>query len=347
MQLFFDKRYTTKGKRPPLKAIILVSELEIDDLETIVQRNERLARLYSINLRKLENGLYGLKLSKLVRKEIAKGYAIIDTSHKGIWVAFCDEESYFVNRALQRLFYQLYPFVSRPYLNYFQMYELLDAIKTAYHGKTALTFVTVKREPRKIAHAFSEKGTFQLWEEKAEEELLKQSRDYRITVDRADFKVRDSETNRLLLRAHISRRGVCKLIFGEFTAFYENVVLKAIDLGLNWKRFYSHRERVVTDGKVKLSPFSISYNFDFDKEQLQRLAEKISKSYACSIVHGGNPYFVANLTDYGDGSSFGVTALGKIVTITPIIRATPQSAWRLTNRIQEILGDGEIYSVLV
>jgi len=347
MQLFFDKLYTTRKKRPPLKAIILLSELEIEDLEGIVQQRERLARVYNVTLRKLEDGLYGLQLKKLVRKDISKGFAILDTSHEGIWIAFCNEESYFVNRALLRLFNALYPSVSRLYLNYYQISALLTEIKNAYHGKTTLTFITVKREPKKIESAFAEKGTLQLWEENAEKELLKLSKDYRIAVDRADFKVRDTETNRLLLRGHISRRGVCKLALGNFTAFYENVVVRAIELGINWKRFYAHRERIIADGKIKLRPFSISYNFDFDKEQLQRLTEKISKSYSSSVIHSGNPYFVANVSDYGDGSSFGVTVLGKIVTITPIIRATPQSAWRLTNRIQEILGDGEIHSIPV
>jgi len=345
MNLYFNKLYTIRKKRPPLKTIILLSELEIEDLKSIFHDREELARIYNVNLKKLEEGLYGLQLKKLVRRDIVKGYALIDTSHEGIWVVFCNEESYFVNRALQRLFSALYPSVSRLYLNYSQISALLDAVKNAYHGRATLTFITVKREPKSGGRLSPEKGTYQLWEENAEEDLLRLSKDFRVTLDRADFKVRDTETSRLILRAHVSRRGVCKLAFGDFTAFYKNVVEKAIDLGLNWKRFYSHRERIVSDGKVVLRPFSISYRFDFDKEQLQRLAEKISRSYSCSVVHGGNPYFVANLNDYGDGSSFGVTVLGKVVTITPIIKATPQSAWRLTNRIQEILGDGDIFSI--
>jgi hypothetical protein len=345
MNLFFNKLYTTRKKKPPLKAIILLSELEVEDLPNIFKDREKLARVYNISVKKLEEGLYGLQLKKLVWRDIVKGYAIIDTSHKGTWVVLCNEESYFVNRALQRLFSALYPSVSRVYLNYSQITALLDAVKRAYHGRATLTFITVKREPKKMERSTGEKGTYQLWEENAEEDLLRLSKDFRVTLDRADFKVRDTETERLILRAHVSRRGVCKLAFGDFTAFYENVVEKAIDLGLNWKKFYSHRERIISDGKVILRPFSISYKFDFDKEQLQRLAERISKSYSCSVVHGGNPYFVANLNDYGDGSSFGVTVLGKVVTITPIIKATPQSAWKLTNRIQEILGDGDIHSI--
>lgn len=345
MSLFFEKLYTTRQKRPPLKAIILLSDLEVEELKKIVHERRELARVYNINLNKLENSLYGLNLKRLVRKRVVKGYALVDTSHKGIWVVFCNEKSYFVKRALERLFFALYPTVSRLYLNYSQIRALLGAIKEAYQGQTTLTSFSIKREPKHIERIFRERGTFQLWEENAEKELLRQSKDYRLTVDRVNFEVRD-ENKMLLLQAHISRRGICKLRFGSFSTFYENVVLKAIDLGLNWKKFYGHRERVISEGKIWLRPFRIDYPFGLDKRQLRRLADKISKSYSCSIVHGGNPYFVANICDYQDGSSFGVTALGNIVTITPITRGTHQAAWKLTNRIQEILGDGEIISVL-
>jgi len=344
MRLFFEKLYTTREKRPPLKAIILLSELQIEELRKIVRKRKKLARTYDINLTKLEASLYGLTLKRLVRRRPVSGYALIDVSHEGVWVVFCNEKSYFVKRALERLFVALYPKVSRLYLNYSQIRALLNVVKEAYKGKTALTYFTVKREP-KLTRTFRERGTFQLWEENAEEELLKQSKDYRLTVDRVNFEVED-EQSMLLLQAHISRRGVCKLRFGSFAKFYENVVLKAIDLGLNWKKFYGHRERVVSEGKIWLKPFRIEYPFDLDKRQLGRLADRVSKRYSCSIVHGGNPYFVANICDYQDGSSFGVTALGNIVTITPITRGTHQAAWKLTNRIQEILGDGEIVSVL-
>lgn len=345
MSLFFEKLYTTRQKRPPLKTLILLSDLEIEEFEKIVRERKKLAKSYNLSLTKLGPNLYGLNLKKLVRKRTVKGFAIIDLSHKGIWLVFCNEKSYFVKRALERLFIALYPKVARLYLNYSQIHALLDAIKEAYEGQTTLTYFTLKREPKRGQRIFRDRGTFQLWEENAEEELLRQSKDYQLTVDRVDFEVRN-ERNMLLLQAHISRRGICKLRFGSFSAFYENMLLKAIDLGLNWKRFYAHRERVIREGKIMLRPFRINYPFDLNERQIQRLANKITTSYSCSIVHGGNPYFVANICDYQDGSSFGVTALGKIVTVTPITRGTHQAAWKLTNRIQEILGDGEIVSVM-
>lgn len=100
------------------------------------------------------------------------------------------------------------------------------------------------------------------------------------------------------------------------------------------------------DGDILLSPIQISYNFGFNKEQLATLANQISKSYSTSIIHAGNPYFAANVCDYQDGTSFGITALGNKVTIAPISRATPSAVWKLTNKIQELLGDGELSSVI-
>jgi len=234
--------------------------------------------------------------------------------------------------------------ISKLYLNYSKIHILLNQIKDAYKGQTTLTSFTIKREP-KGGEILREPGTFLLWEENAGEELRRQSRNYRLTIDRVNFEVRD-ENNTILLQANVSRRGICRLRFGSFSMFYENVILKAIDLGLNWKKFYGHRERIVREGRILLRPFRINYPFNLDERQIHRFAAKISKTYLSSIIHGGNPYFAANVCDYQDGSSFGVTALGNMVTITPITKGSHQATWRLTNRIQDILGDGEIESIL-
>lgn len=345
MHLFFDKLYTTKAKRPPLKAILLLSEMEPEKLKEIVNSRRKLSKAYSADVTPLGQYLYRVNLSKDIRGRVFRGYVLLDTSQKGIWIAFTNEETYFVTRVAEMFFDKLYPKVSRLYLNYSQIRAFLEEIKDAYKGRTTLTSFTVKRQPKKWKLSFEkEKGTLTLWEENAEEELMKQSRDYRLTIDRLNFDVMD-ERGIILLQAHISRKGLCKLRFGDFSSFYENVVLKAITLGLRWKQFYDKRERTIKDGEIKLSPFRIMYKEDLEKQQLIRLSNRISKTYSCSIIHGGNPYFVANICDYDEGSSFGVTALGNVVTITPIVRATPEAIWKLANKVQELLGDGEIVDV--
>lgn len=333
-----------RKKRPPLKAIILLSDLEPESLKKLVYGRKKLAKIYNVGLTRLEKDLYRLNVKRLLPKGHISGYALLDTSQNGVWVVFCNEKSYFVKLGLERLFTGLYPDISRLYVNYSQIFSLLDKIKNAYKGRTTLTSFISKREAR-ASPALRKLGTLRLWEEKAEEELLKQLNEYRLILDMVNFEVR-GEDNAVFLQAQVSRRGVCKLWFGSFSMFYENVVIKAIDLSLNWKKFYGHRERVIQDGKIFLRPLRITYRLGFEEEQLLRLSKRISKNYLCSVVHGGNPYFVANVCDYQDGSSFGVTALGNSVTITPITKGSHQATWRLTNRLQEILGDGEITSIL-
>jgi hypothetical protein len=344
MNLLFEKLYTTRQKRPPLKALILMTDLDPEGLEHLVQKRKRLAKIYNISLTKLESDLYSLKVKRLLYKDHVSGHAILDARYKGVWAIYCNEKSRFAKFGLERLFSRLYPEVSRLYINYFQIRALLDKIKDAYKGQTTLTYFILKREP-KSADARFKSGTFQLWEEDAEEELRSQSKSYRLTIQLVNFEVRD-ENNAILLEGQISRRGVCKLRFGSFAKFCENVVIEAMELGVKWKGFYGHRERLVKNGEILLRPLRISYSSLFDEKQLHRLTEKISKNYMCSIIHGGNPYFAANICDYLDGSSFGVTALGNNVTITPITKGSHQATWKLTNSLQEILGDGEITNIM-
>lgn len=344
MNLLLEKMYTTRQKRPPLKVLILLTDQDPENLKDVIQKRKKLAKIYNVNLTKLEGDLYGLNVKRLLWKDHISGHAILDASSKGVWVVYCNEKSRFARFGLERLFTGLYPDVSRLYINYFQIRALLDNIKDAYRGQAPLTYFILKREPRSPDASFKS-GTFQLWEENAEEELRSQSKSFRLTIHLVNFEVRD-QNNAILLQGQISRRGVCKLRFGSFAMFHQNVVLKAIDLGLKWKGFYGHRERLVKDGEILLRPFRISYSSQFDEKQLYRLTEKISKNYLCSIIHGGNPYFAANICDYLDGSSFGVTALGNSVTITPITKGSHQAGWKLTNRLQEILGDGEIISIM-
>jgi hypothetical protein len=344
MNLLFEKMYTTRQKRPPLKALILLTDLNPENLMDVFLKRKKLTKVYGINLTKLENDLYSLTINRHVFKGRISGKAIIDASVKGVWVVYCNETSRFTRFGLERLFTRLYPHVSRLYINYSQIRALLEKTREAYHGHTALTNFILKREPRS-ADARLKSGTLLLWEENAEEELPVQLQKYRLMIQLVNFEVRD-ESDAILLQGQISRRGMCKLRFGSFAMFYEHVVLKAMELGLKWKTFYNHRERLVKDGEILLRPFRIIYTSQFDEKQLYRLTNKISKNYMCSVIHEGNPYFAANICDYLDGSSFGVTALGNNVTITPITKGSHQAAWKLTDRLQEILGDGEIASIM-
>jgi len=348
MSLFYDKLYTTRGKRPPLKVLILVTDLKVGDLPIILHQREKLSRAYYIHITALGEELYRVSLRRTMGLKEVRREVIIDAGYEGVWIVLTTAESYFITHVLERFFDKLYPMVSRLYLNYSQMRLLLKTIKESYHGKMTPTFFTIKRERRepKMESLFpKKKGTQILWEENVDDEIERLLADgFMVIVDRLNFKV-IGKNKAILLQAHITRKGLFKLKFGSFSAFYRNFVLKAMEYGINRKRFYDKRERVIEKGMIQLYPLQINYPFSFRNEHLNRFTRKITNAYSCSIIHGGNPYFAASLCDYEDGSSFGVTILGDSITVTPVTRATPQAVWRLLNNIQEILGDGEIADI--
>lgn len=344
METFFDKLYTARRKRPQLKALVLLTDLGIEDLEKLVSSRKKLSKKYFADVSPVDDHLYMLKIQRIIGQQEKTGCALLDTSQTGAWILFTNEGSYFVAHVLERMFENLYPEVSRLYMNYSQMNALLKAIEQEYQGHATVTFFVTRRETLERQHS-NKRGTFLLWEIRGEEELITQMEKYRVTVDKLDFLIRDAQGT-VLLQAHMSRNGLFKLRFGNFRSFYKNAVHNAISTGLGLKKFYSYRQRMEKDGDIILNPFQISYSSDFRRDQLVALGDQLSKGYSSSIIHSGNPYFVATICDYKDGSSFGVTALGNIVTITPISRAAPSAVWKLTNRIQELLGDGQLSSTI-
>jgi len=345
METLFDKLYTARQKRPPLKALVVYTELKVPDLEKMISSRKKLSKKIFVKTSNIDSHLYLLQIRRIIRKQVKTGFALLDTSREGVWVLLTNEGSYFVTHVLERLVEGLYPEVSPLYMNYFKMNQLLNVIERDYQGQKTVTFFVTRREPLESLQRGYGRGTFLLWEARGEEELLTQMNKYRVTVDKLDFLVGDAKRG-ILLQAHISRNGLFKLRFGNFHSFYRNVIHNAIEIGFGLKKFHSFRQRMEKNGDVTLHPIQISYSFDFNKDQLGTLANQISKSYSTSVIHSGNPYFVANICDYQDGSSFGVTALGNMVTITPISRATPSAVWKLTNKIQELLGDGKLSSAI-
>lgn len=348
MHLHFNKLFTTREKRPSLKALILFTDLKVEDLPEILSERGKLSQSYLANVAPLRESLYRVSLHRTIGLREIRTEVIIDAEYDGVWIVLTDAEYYIVKRVLERLFDKLYPLVSRLYLNYSQMRSLLKTTAESCRGETELTFFTIKRERVRTVEGRvfpRKKGTEILWDEDVDEDIRKLlSEGFIVKVDRLDF-VLKGEKGAFLLKGQISRNGLTKLKFGSFSAFYENVVAKAIEYGRDRKNFYDKRERSIKKGVIQLRPLQINYAFSFRNKQLSRFAKKIINSYSCSVIHGGNPYFVADLCDYKDGSSFGVAILGNSITVTPVTRAAPSAVWRLVDKIQDIMGDGEIADV--
>jgi hypothetical protein len=340
MYIHFDKKYTTHEKRPPLKTLILFTNLKVDDLPNVLRKKPKTFKQYSARVVSLGTAFYRVTLQRTIGLRQIRNEVIIDAGCKGVWVVLTEGDSYFVAHVLETLFDRLYPYVSKLHLNYSQMRYLLKILQDSCDGKTTLTYFTIKRINPETQH----EGTQILWDKDVDNDIkLLLSLGFTVKVARLDFELRDKDN--AVLKVQISRKGLCKLQFGSFSSFYQNVVLNAIEYGLSQEKFYDKRERSVENGNVELHPLRISYGFAVRRDQLERFVKKITNQYSCSVIHGGNPYFVADLCDYRDGSSFGVAILGNAVTLTPMARATSFAVWRLVGEVQEILGDGDIAEV--
>lgn len=338
MYLHYDKVYTMRGKKPSLKALIVLSEIPVEDLESCLIRKYGVRNKYFIKVRSLNESLYNVVIQRTIGIKQVRNEVFIDTGYKGVWIVLTDAESYFVKRVVEALFKKLYPLVSMFYLNYSQMRFLTKEMEKSCEGEVALTYFTIKRLKEE------EESTEVLWGTKVDKEIKRLLLDgYTVKVDRLEFKLRDKVG--AFLRAQLSRNGICELKYGSFSSFYQNVVFNAIEYGLSQKKFYSQRKISVEDGNVQVHPLKIEYDYIIQQEQMKRFIKKILGGYSCSVVHSGNPYFVGDLCDYEDGSSFGVAILGSSITLTPVAKANAAAVWKLTGEIQEIFGDGEVTSI--
>jgi hypothetical protein len=339
MRSTFDRMYTTPTKKPPLKAIVVLSDSRPDVLVSVASTRKRLRREYTASLVALEEGLYRLQLERHVRDTRVSGQAIVEWNPTGYWILYTDASSYFVTHVLEPFLNKLYPVASRVYFNYKQILKFLRELEREYQGASVLTSIFVRRQ-RKAGHQ-KERGTLQLWELGAEEELQKLSQKYRLWIGQIGFQIRD-QADLLLLAGSLTSRGVARLRYGRFSDFSDKFVLVFVGVALDWKKFFSGRERKFIDGDVRLSPYALLYPFQLESRQISDISETLSNVYSFSVIHGGNPYFAASLCDYQDGSSFGLTVLRDKVTITPMTKATPFALWKLTTRIQGVVGEGDI-----
>ncbi|MCW4048613.1 MAG: hypothetical protein NWE89_02645 [Candidatus Bathyarchaeota archaeon] len=328
-----------------MKAIVFHSKINPNDLEQILSRHSGLEG-FIFNIEKLEDTLFRISLSREIKGSYNHGILLLDFNESDSWVVYTNKGSYYVKHVVESFFDKLYPLISRIYFNINQMKKFVNVIKDEYEGRSTFTSFTIHRVKKqwKLSDRQKKGGTLILYEENADDELKKISKDYYLTINRLNFNIVDSN-DILLLKSNIYRNGRCSLSYGDFNRFYYNVVLKIIEYGREWRSFYAKRERSVFEKDIFLNPFSILYSNDFSIHEIKKLSKQISNKYSCAIIHNGNPYFVANLSDYEEGSSYGITAIGDIITITPITRGTDVASWKLTETIQQILGDGIVRDV--
>lgn len=347
---YLNTKYINRTKKPLLKTLVFNVQITPAQLIEIIEKRRDLRDKYDASLNSLDENLFLMRVGKrFTEKPLVVGYITIDTSKKDIWIVTTDEKGYFVKFVVESLFNRLYPKISRIYLNTTQMKFIIKKLKDKYkNGSIKLKYISANIKPSAgtLESSDLEKGTVQRWKTDTEKVLRDLSKNYRVNIKQLNFSIYDEE-NMPLFVFYISRNAVCKLQFGFYNKFNNEIISLIINIGYTRKKFFSNRERYFADGKAELNPIQIKYKVHFNRTQLKIFEQNINNKYLTLIIYSGNPYFAANILDQDDGSSYGLTVLKNLVTITPIVKASPESLWKLSNTVQEILGDGEVANVQI
>ncbi|MGD0328963.1 MAG: hypothetical protein ABSB40_00785 [Nitrososphaeria archaeon] len=327
--------YTKRELRPLLKNMIVLTDLNPEQIGRLVQDDSKLRKKFSLDLNKLEHNFYRLSIEKQISKnKIVKGTVLLDVK-SSFWIMSTMAKHYLADKVFGSLIDGLYPKITRIYLNYSQILDLLEKAKSLYQGQKFITRFSIGYRNGPEVEYMILRG------EKAGDRLLKEAREKSIWVKKLRFKVINQE-KMTLLDAIITNRGFSELVYGNFTSYFQNVLLEVINLSIELNRKYEQVRRKVVEEEVELHPCVITYPKPFSIEDLKNIAQELRSDYMVSISHSGNPYFSADLLDYYDGSSFGLTVLDNTVTITPMLRTTNPALWKLAGKVQDLLGEGNI-----
>lgn len=338
MTRILDSVYTTRKLRPSLKALPVIASVGIETLPSLVRSDDRLDK-YTLGVKRLEDNLYRLLIEKKMREgQSITGSALVDVRDE-TWVFFTTGSTYFVHHGIENLLNMLYPLISRIYLNHYDMAQLLNTIKQGYGGSRVITEFIAHVEERSRNRV--EQSSVRIAGASAERNLRRYERQSRIWLDKVAFSIVGLDGG-TLSESVIYSSGVSRLVYGQFSAFYRNVVGRVIETSEAIDEKYGMVKRDTAEEIPILRPCMVSYQTLFDQSDVTSLLKGLSKEYTISVMHGGNPYLAAELLDVDDGSSFGLTLSEKIVTITPMLRSTRPALWRITTDVQSILGEGVV-----
>src|SRR3989304_1760535 len=103
LYMHYDRIYTLRGKKPSLKALIVLSDISVEELEDCLKRKYGLHKHYFIKVNSLSESLYSVVIQRTIGLEQIRDEVFIDTGCKGVWIILTEAESYFVKRVVESL----------------------------------------------------------------------------------------------------------------------------------------------------------------------------------------------------------------------------------------------------
>jgi len=318
---FFADKYLSLGKEPAVIAFPVLLNAAPEELPKIAS-----GRDISANISIISPDIFKLKIG--LRKRAAEGYLL---NHQSYWITIIQSEKKdsSVAEVALRWVQDMFPVVTPAYITSQQLIDLVESLNIVEGARiTVLDYVT---------RSISEEETTKRWPKNlvfSKQAILAKVKRDNALVDA--IRIRFSSPN-IEFRAKLSRKGQIIFYDGAFSEFQRLVISKLVKLAKSNLDAMGKRERLISDGEVKLEPLSIRPERQLDKADMIRLRESLERKYMTAVLYGGNPWLLLSLIDKSDGSTFDLQAYHDEIIITPVIRVSAASLARLYSTLEEVL----------
>jgi len=165
---------------------------------------------------------------------------------------------------------------------------------------------------------------------------------YNLWIDNVEFEIREKRTDEAVIRAFLTRDGLCQVetkpgAFDTFMKLLEGVIAS----GRAREIKFSHMDRRIVGNEVRISPVRVKYEQPIETFQIRMIARDLTQRTITSVVHAGNPYFLAIAQDFLDRSTFSVAIIEDTVTVIPIKQNSDAAFARLLDIVYGNIGEGK------
>lgn len=274
-----------------------------DDIKSVLDflKSQKRGGLEEFNLIEETDSasLFYIKVNKEFKRGFVSAEAVLYLDKNSLEIILMSDEERGKINLIEYFFNNLHPFMSKKFIKSSEIIEIIrDFLEEGYFVTASM--VSMKRWWLKV-----QRSEIDYVRGVPIEEVLKEIANENKFINSSSLNIFDKEKKERLLKFYISRRGIIKFVDGSYELFEEKILKKILSKNAEEKRLLKDRGR----GDKELKPIAVSFEklpeFTAEsttKEFYKSIVEE--KDFSLAVMHNGNPYFHASVTDISDGSVF-------------------------------------------
>jgi hypothetical protein len=337
---YLNTTYPTIDNRP-IWALCLLPKVDIKELPELAQRKSMRFSNFRFSVMPKTNDLCFINMQYKGRIRDRKAAISCHITNDGWILLFNTKTELSLARVLLR---RLYPKVSRAHLKSNAIEELTRRLlpSDSYYVKP-IGCDAIQAQRKGYPTERKTGSTRASLSGPETENLLDLIRDHvsNVWVDNLEFEVRDKQTDVSLMTGLITRDGLCQVHSqpGSFELF-KKMLEEVVAFGRHRELSFSDMDRKFVDNEIRISPINVRYEENIETFQIRQISNDLTRKTLVSIVHYGNPYFLAITQDYVDRSTFSVAILENTLTVVPIKQNSDAAFVRLLDMLYARIGEG-------